>query len=211
MFCGCLGLGYAGLAGAAVAMLIVVSLAASISRYRWIRRHLDEQARSRARTRRECVRLKALRPASTTRKQHYAELRVLVDEIERLDAAEAERYELQDLLDHYIRLAVHHQRCAESLRLAGANGLPAAVPIVDVSRSRRRREIMQRRIRHRDQCLRTMERLVDELESIDELIRLVAQRTATGQLDVELDREIDRRLWELDEVDEALHQLSAAS
>jgi hypothetical protein len=209
MFCSCIGLGYAGLVGAAVAVMVVVSFAASISRYRWVRRHLDEQARSRAKTRRECERLKALRPASTTRKQHYAELRVLVDEVERLDAGEAERFELQDLLDHYVHLAVHHQRCAESLRLAGANALPAAIPIADVSRSRRRREIMLRRIRHRDQCLRRMEQLVDEMESVDELVRLVAQRTAAGQLDVDLDREIDRRLWELDEVDEALHQLSA--
>jgi hypothetical protein len=209
MFCGCLGLGYAGLFGAALAVMIVVTLAASSSRSRWIRKHLDEQARSHARTRRECQRLKALRPASTTRKQHYSELRVLVDEIERMDQIEAERYEIQDLLDHYVVLAIHHQRCAESLRLSGANALPAATPIADVSRSRRRREILQRRIRHRDQCLRKMEKLVDEMESVDELVRLVAQRTACGPLDAELDREIDRRLWELDEVDEALHQLSA--
>jgi hypothetical protein len=68
---------------------------------------------------------------------------------------------------------------------------------------------MQRRIRHRDQTARRMEKLIDELEGIDELVRLVAQRTACPSFDLDLDRELDRRLWELDEVDEALHQLSA--
>jgi hypothetical protein len=54
-----------------------------------------------------------------------------------------------------------------------------------------------------------MAKITDEIEGIDQLIRLVAQRTACPMFDVELDREIDRRLWELDEVDAAMHQLSA--
>jgi hypothetical protein len=143
------------------------------------------------------------------RLRQYSELRTLVDEIERIDAAEAERFDLQDLLDHYVSVAASHLRCIESLRLAGADALPPATPISDANRSRRRREIMLRRIRHRDQCARRMEKLVDELEGIDELVRLVAQRTACPSFDLELDRELDRRLWELDEVDAALHQLSA--
>jgi len=44
---------------------------------------------------------------------------------------------------------------------------------------------------------------------VDELVRLVAQRVACPSLEGELDREIERRLWELDEVDAALDQLSA--
>ena len=68
---------------------------------------------------------------------------------------------------------------------------------------------MARRLRHRDECVRRIERLADELEAVDELVRLVAQRAACPMLDGELDREIERRLWELDEVDEALSQLSA--
>jgi hypothetical protein len=68
---------------------------------------------------------------------------------------------------------------------------------------------MARRMRHRDECVRRIERLSDELEAIDELVRLVAQRVACPQIDHELEREIERRLWELDEVDEALNQLSA--
>jgi hypothetical protein len=68
---------------------------------------------------------------------------------------------------------------------------------------------MLRRMRHRDECVKRIERLADELEAVDELVRLVAQRVACPSLDGELDREIERRLWELDEVDEALNQLSA--
>jgi hypothetical protein len=42
-----------------------------------------------------------------------------------------------------------------------------------------------------------------------ELVRLVAQRVACPAIDPELGREIERRLWELDEVDAAYAQLSA--
>jgi len=209
MFAGCLGLGYAGLVGAAVAVFAVVALAANAARMARVRRYIDEQARARAKTRRELGRLKLLRVCGAARLRQYGELRTLVEEVERIDAAEAERFDLQDLLDHYVRVSVSHQRCLESLRLAGADALPAATPIGEASKSRRRRDILQRRIRHRDQCARRMEKLIDELEGIDELVRLVAQRTACPSFDLELDREIDRRLWELDEVDAALHQLSA--
>ena len=209
IFAGCIGLGYAGVLGAAIAVAVVIALAANAARYRWVRSYIDEQTRGRAKTRRECQRLRLLRSTGATRVQQYNELRVLVDEIERLEPADAERFELQDLLDHFVRLAVNHQRCNDSLRLSGANALPAATPITVASKSRRRRDIMQRRIRHRDQCLHRMETLVDELEGIDDLVRLVAQRTAGAGVEIELDREIDRRLWELDELDAALHQLSA--
>jgi hypothetical protein len=209
MFAGCIGLGYAGVIGAVTAVLAVLVLGMNAARYRGVRTYVDDQARTRSRAHRECLRLKLLRPTGASRQQHYNELRLLVEEIERLDAAEAERFELQDLLDHFIRVAVSHQRCVDALRMAGANALPQATPITDTPRSSRRRDIMQRRIRHRDECLRGMEKLVDELEAIDQLVRLVVQRTACSRLDGDLDRELDRRLWELDEVDAALRQLSA--
>ena len=209
MFAGCLGLGYAGLVGAAVAVLAVVVVAMNAARLQRVRRYLDEQARVRSKARRESQRLKLLRACGAPRLRQYGELRLLVDEVERLDASEAERFDLQELLDHYVRVAASHQRCLESLRLAGADALPAATPIGEAVKTRRRRDILQRRIRHRDACARRMEKLIDELEGIDELVRLIAQRTACPSFDLELDREIDRRLWELDEVDAALHQLSA--
>jgi hypothetical protein len=208
LFAGCIGLGYAGVVGAAIAVLAVIGFATHAARFHRVRRMIDHQAEARARAKRECQRQKLLRPTGPTRQQHYEELRALVEHVERLDQAEAARFELQDLLDHYIRIAINHQRCSDALRMAGANTLPAA-PTDLPARSRRRRDLMQRRIRHRDECTRQIQTLADELEATDELIRLVAQRAACPALDNDIDREIDRRLWELDELDHALDQLSA--
>lgn len=208
LFAACLGIGYAGVIGAIIAAALVIVLGANASRYHRVRRYLDEQNRAQARAKRHCRRLKQVRRTSPARMRHYDELRVMVDEIERLDEIEAARFELQDLLDHFVRLALSHQRCVDALRLSGADALPAPMPC-ETTRSSRRSDIIQRRIRHRDECVRRMAQITDEIESIDQLVRLIAQRTACPGFDLELDREIDRRLWELDEVDAAMHQLSA--
>jgi hypothetical protein len=207
LFAACLGVGYAGLVGALVATAIAGVLGAMASRYHRVRSYLDEQARLQARTQRHCRRLRQVRRTSPARMRHYEELRAMVDEIERIDAREAERFELEDLLDHFARLAVGHQRCVDALRLSGADSLPAPLP--DALVLSRRSDIVQRRIRHRDECVRRMAQITDEIEGIDQLIRLVAQRTACPVFELDLEREIDRRLWELDEVDAAMHQLSA--
>lgn len=207
VFAACVGLGYAGLLGAFVAMAAVVGLGIASTRYQFVRRHLDEQAEMRERCRRESLRLRQLRPAGPVRQQQYIELRELVDAIERTDPVEAARFDLQDLLEHFVRLSISHQRCLEALRLAGSHDIPQNT--LALERSKRRREIVDRRMKHREECLRRVERLSDEIESIDELVRLVAQRVACPAMDPELGREIERRLWELDEVDAAYAQLSA--
>jgi hypothetical protein len=211
VFSACVALGCAGIFGALVAMALVVASAAGLARYGFVRRHLDNQVELRERARRESQRLRQLRPAGPVRQQQYIELRALVETIERTDRTEAQRYELQDLLDHFVRLSATQQRCMEALRLAGSQDLPHAIPITDATRSRRRREIMQRRMRHRDECLARIDRITDELEALDELVRLVAQRVACPTNEGDLDREIERRLWELDEVDDALKQLTASA
>ena len=207
VFTACIGLGYIGLLGAFLAVIACSVLGAASTRYRFVRRHLEYSATLRERTRRESARFKALRPTGLVRQAQYVELRDLVEGVEAADAAEAERFEMQDLLDHFVAVSLSHQRCLDALRLAG-NELPVTVPMIDPPRSKRRREIQARRIEHRDQCLRRIEQLGDELEAVDELIRLIAQRVACPALHADLDREIERRLWELDEVDSALHTLS---
>ena len=136
--------------------------------------------------------------------QQYVELRRLVEDIETNHPADAQRFELQDLLEHFTRISVTHHRCLDALRFAHDTGV-----IAPPARSTRRRAIHDRRIAHRDSCLRRVEQLGDELEAIDELIRLCAQRVACPEVDADLDREIDRRLWEFDEVDAAMTRLSA--
>jgi len=217
VFAACAGLGFAGAYGAVLALLAVIGLAAVTSRSHAVRRQLDAQAILRERCRRETHRLKQLRPAGPVRQQQYIELRDLVEQVERLDAGEAERFELQDLLDHFVRLSLHHQRCLEAVRIAGSQDLPS-ISLAEAGRSgaeagsrrpNRRREILARRLRHREQCLERVDRLADELDAVDELVRLVAQRAACPGVEADFEREIERRLCELDEVDAALHQLSA--
>ena len=210
VFAACVGVGIAGALGAIVAIMTIAMLGASSTRYGFVKRHLDRQSRARERCARESARIKKLRPTGPVRLQQYLELRALVEEIERTDAPEAARFELQDLLEHFVALSVSQQRCLDALRLVGSHDLPQNIPAVtDSNRSKRRREIQQRRLRHREECLTRIDRLADEIEAVDELIRLVAQRVACPPAEAELDREIDRRLWELDEVDAALSQLSA--
>lgn len=209
VFAACVGLGFAGILGSLIAMFAVLGIATVSSRYDTVRRHLDAQTALRDRCRREAHRLKQLRPTGPVRQQQYIELRDLVEGVERTDPEEAERFELQDLLDHFILLSLYHQRCLEALRLAGSHDLPQTISISEATRSKRRREIMARRMRHREECLQRVEHLADELDAVDELIRLVAQRVACPPLDPDLDKEIERRLWELDEVEDALRQLSA--
>lgn len=209
VFAACAGLGFAGVSGALLALLVVVSVAGLSSQWSVVRRHLDAQAAMRERCRRESLRLRQLRPTGPVRQQQYIELRDLVEQVERLDPDEAKRFDLQDLLDHFVRLSLHHQRCLEAVRIAGAHELPQTISISDAARPKRRREILARRMRHREECLQRVDRLADELDAVDELVRLVAQRVACPTLEPDLEREIERRLWELDEVDAALRQLSA--
>lgn len=208
VFAGCLGLGFFGLVGALTAMLGVAVLGTMATRYRFVQRHLDKQAEERERLRIESARFRTLRPTGVVRQTQYIELRNLVESVEADDPAEAARFELQDLLDHFVHTVVAHHKCLEALRLASSE-LPIAVPLIDAPRSKRRRDIQARRIRHRDECLRRIEKLAEEIDATDELIRLVAQRVACPMIAGDLEREIDRRLWELDEVDAAMHQLSA--
>lgn len=208
IFAACVGLGYAGFLGSMIAMFSIVSLGVSSTRFRFVRNYLDRQSEAQIRAVREGRRLRALRPSGPVRQTQYVELRSLVEDLEKNAPTDATRFELQDLLDHFVQLSVAHQKCIDALRLAGAGDL-SPIPITHNRRSKRRREIQTRRARHRDECIARIERLTDELEATDELIRLIAQRAACPSLDSELDRELDRRLWELDEVDEALAQLSA--
>ncbi len=208
VFAGCVGLGYAGIVGALIAIAATAILGSLTTRYAFVQRYLDRQAALREQMRVESVRFRALRPAGVVRQTQYIELRDLVERVEADDPAEAARFELQDLLEHFVRTVVAHHKCLDALRIAGSE-LPITVPMIDMPGSKRRREIQARRIRHRDECLGRIEKLADEIDATDEMVRLVAQRAACPVVTGDLDREIERRLWELDEVDAAMHQLSA--
>jgi hypothetical protein len=205
-FSACVGVGYTGVLGAVVLCALVVAIAIATSCSRRVRRVLDGHFEFRAKTRRVAERQRLLRGAGPVRQHQYAELRDLVSEIERVDPAEVERFELAELLDTFVRLIARHQRCLEWMRRAGGNDLPVVAPS---SLPSKRRDLLTRRIRHREECMARIARLVDDIESIDELVHLIAQRGACPPEDLEVARDIERRMWELDEVDAALAQMSA--
>lgn len=208
IFAACVGLGYAGFVGSVIAMFAIFAAGVASTHFQFVRDHLDRQSENHVRSLREGARIGALRASGPVRRTQYIELRALVEDLEKTSPEDAARYELQDLLEHFVRLAVAHQKCIDALRLAGAGDL-SPIPITGSRRSKRRREIQTRRARHRDECISRIERITDEIEATDELIRLIAQRAACPTLENDLDRELDRRLWELDEVDAAMQQLSA--
>jgi len=202
VFATCVGVSVAGALGATLAVALIVGACIALTRFGILRRHLDRQGVFVEEARREASRLRRLDATGPVRAHQYGVLRALVEEIERSDPAEAQRFELQDLLEHFTQIAVAHHRCLDSLRYAQDVGFASPT-------ATRRRAILARRIAHRDACLVRIVRLADELDAIDELVRLCAQRVACPAVDPELDRELDRRLWELDEVDAALAKLSA--
>lgn len=199
------GFWLAGIWGAMLFFFVGVVGAASSASCQLVRSHLDRQTLRRVRDEREAARNDLLCSTSQTRRDQYAALRLLVENVEAWDAAEADRLELQDLLEMFARLAVGHQRSVDAQHLA--EGLPCSEG--GAGQSRRRNELVARRIRSRDNCQRTSDRFVDDLDAIDELVRLVAQRVACPELDPDIGGEIERRLGELDDIDAELHLLSA--
>ena len=134
-----------------------------------------------------------------SRREDYIELRAMVIRIERDDAALAARLELEGLLDRYVSLLASRDRHADvaerTTRMPYARTRPLAA------------KIAARRLAHHAHCRREIERLDDELDTIVELVALAAQMAACPILESG-EGAIERRLWELDELDAALTTLS---
>ncbi len=207
----------AGVAGALIVVVAFLAACTTAVRFMGVRHAIDRCREDRARFRRGAARNRAIAGTGSARQLQYGELHELVATIERTDPPEARRLELEELLDHFVRVAVEHERCNEAVRLAETSPVPSEPPPErrvprDVSPPDRRvraRAIAARRLAHRDTCKRRIEQLADELDAIEQMVRLVAQRVACPRPDANLDGELERRLWELEEVDAALDQLSA--
>jgi hypothetical protein len=169
----------------------------------FIRAQIDAwnvRVEQRARDQRRMHRVELAGPART---HQYRELADLVDDIERTDPTSACRFELEPLLDQFVELARCQHRCVESLRYAP----PSEIPVME--RSAMRDEIFTRRVRRREECRRQISRLGDDIAAIDELLHLVAHSAANVPSATETAGELQRRLWELDELDAATAQLVA--
>jgi len=206
------GVGVISLLCAILAACALVGFWFAATRSRLMRRCLDRHATWRCRARREQARQRAVCPAAPARRQQYNELRSLVEEIEREDPVEALRLELQELLHHFVHLSASHQRCLNSFEVSGNQ--PSTTPLserapANGAPAKHRREIAARRLQHREACTTRLQSIADDLDGVDKIIRLVAERVACANLTPSIDVEIGKRLTELDEVDEALRQLSA--
>lgn len=179
------------------AIVIVAVLAASVAalQLELVRRGIARWARRIARNRRERARLMQVRRSGAFHQRQYLQLRALVG----YDANAVTRFELEDLLDRFALLAANHQCCTDALARAIAcdRSGPIATSVPKPSG-----EIRARRVLHRKQCLARADRIADELDAIDELVRLVIERAAYASLgEHDLEIELDRRLAELDELD----------
>jgi len=195
-----LAVGCVGVLGAILVVGVLVGISFGTTRMPGVRQFLDRNRLERARERQ-------LPRVSPVRQLQYRELRALADGIEAADLREAERFELDAMLDYFVRLSVGHQRCVEALGIAGD---VAANETLCAQRppTTRRQEIADRLIRHQQECALRLEQITDEIGAADGLIRLLAQRVACAGLDPVADREIEARLAELDAIDEAMSQVS---
>lgn len=209
-----LGLVYVGsLVAAGLMMSVAICVAWTLSSSREFRRSIDEYVARQRRIERRNGREELLEQAGVPR-EPLTELTALVEDIERRDGGRiSRRFELEEILDHWVQLAIARERCVRALRMADRAQLVRALaeePIVETRTSRRRRELLERRIRCWDQCKRDADRCAEELSAISELIRLLAQEAARPDLVLD-DDEIDRRLRDLDDEQSALRELAEPS
>jgi hypothetical protein len=160
------------------------------------------------RAERRSAREEALDRAGVGRDQ-LAELQTLVDEIHRTDAGRAERrFELEDLLDHYVQLAVSHEKCLRALRQTDRNELVRALREQVPGTRGGRRALVERRLRCWDECRARADRLAEEIATLVELVRLLGQQAACPEPLIDHEA-LARRIADLEEDDDALREVIA--
>lgn len=147
---------FAAVAWIAGAVALVAVMA---SQNRRVRVCIDRTAAPRARVRRARIRLRQLASASLVRAAEHAELTRLVDAIAEHDAALVSRLDLDDLLADHARRCAVHGRCLHYLYAMPRDATPRA----------------------RGDCRARLARLDDEIDSLAELVYLVAQWHASRQ------------------------------
>jgi hypothetical protein len=194
---------YAGVLAAVITGLAAIAIAAVVTRSALVRAQLDHWAAGQRQRQRDRLRMRRVEVCGPARAHQYRELSDLAEEIEGIDAHAPTRFELEGLLDQFVETSRAHHRCVESLRFAPAGDAPF------VERSRMRSDIQARRVRRREDTTKRIAELSDELSAIDEMLHLIAHsvHATSGATDVR--GELDRRMWELDEVDRAMAEITA--
>jgi hypothetical protein len=209
-----LGAWIGGVTGSLLGLLSSLALLATASRWEYVRRLIDAHQAEREHRRRSMERDRRLAAAGPLRRAEFAELAKLVDEIDAEHPDDSKRFELQELLDYYVGLAVSHQRLVEAVQRADRSPLweagTARGSVELLPTTRHRKDILSRRLQHRDQCRTRAVELAEELDAISEFIHLVCEVVSCPVLDPGGQQELERRLWELEVHESALRQVSAA-
>jgi len=192
-----------------VVLMIAISLVAAYGlagRGRF-QKSIDTYVSRQRRAERRAVREEALDRAGLGREQ-LVELQTIIEEIHRTDDGKAEsRFELEDLLDHYVQLAVAHERCLRALRQTDRNELARSLR-EPAPLARNRRALLERRLRCWDECRARADHLAEEIATLVELVRLLGQQASIP--DPLLDPEaLARRISDLEEDDAALREVIA--
>ena len=103
--------------------------------------------------------------------KRLSELARLVDSV---GAAAARRYELEELLNRYVMVAMVHDRARAALAISDRGKLIHASAAAGPDTQRQ--ELCAARLAEAERCARVETQLTDELATIDDLIALVAQR-----------------------------------
>ena len=194
---------YAGVLAAVLTAVGAIALAAVSTRSAFVRAQLDRWAAGQRQRQRDRVRMRRVEVCGPARAHQYRELSDLAEEIEAIDANAPSRYDLEGLLEQFVETSRAHHRCVESLRFAPAGDAPF------IERSRMRSDIQARRVRRREDTTKRIAELADELAAIDEMLHLIAHSVHTSGSATDVRAELDRRMWELDEVDSAMAEIAA--
>jgi hypothetical protein len=199
---------------AAFVMVVAASTAWIVSGSPSVQQYFDQQHLALERRNRLVRRQAALQQAAVEA-SGLVELSALVDNIEDSDGGwTARRFQLEELIDRYVRVAIAHQRCLHAMQATDRSvllrSLAATPPSSSPATSRCRRQLLERRIATWDRTALQATRFEDELAAITDLVRLLAQRAACPDALHDADL-VEWRLAELDAEDLALHQLSAGT
>jgi hypothetical protein len=206
-----IGVGSGSLMVAVAVLLVAASGLVALSASRSLRQMLAASRERRMRLERRRERERMLEAAGV-RIDQLGELADLVAQIERnAGTALARRFELEELLCHYVELAIAHERCRHAMRMADRHALVRELAdlrnAAASALTRRRAAILERRIRCWDECKLRADQLAEEIASIAEFVRFLGQKSSCPDA-FDDDDGLGRRLADLDEEESAMRQLS---
>jgi hypothetical protein len=190
---------------AALAIPIALAGAICIALFTPVRGVIERRVASREQQERERERSSRLDATAPLRREQYDALRDLVQDAERADPEQARRFGLEELLDDFVRIADLLERRQRATHIVGPP--PSLRTPTGRTRVGAAADVVARRIQLNARCQRDRELLVSRIDSIEQLIRLIAFRIACPALDQDDEHAIARRLEDLDAVEAALDEL----